>query len=40
MYVGELGMATMFNALLKLGGGDGGVLLSFESWEDMKSAFG
>ncbi len=40
MYVGELKMATMFNTLLKLGGGDGGVLSSFELWEDMKLAFG
>lgn len=41
-YVGELGMATMFDALLKLGGGggDGGASSSFESWADLKAAFG
>jgi hypothetical protein len=41
-YVGELGMATMFDALLKLGGagGDGGGASSFDSWDDLKAAFG
>ncbi len=37
-YIGELSMATTFDALLKLG--SGGSSASFESWEDLKTAFG
>mmetsp|Transcript_11319 Transcript_11319/g.24886 ORF Transcript_11319/g.24886 Transcript_11319/m.24886 type:complete len:642 (-) Transcript_11319:64-1989(-) len=37
-YIGELGMATTFDALLKLG--SAGSATSFESWEDVKTAFG
>jgi len=37
-YIGELGMATTFDALLKLGSVSGAS--SFESWEDVKTAFG
>mmetsp|Transcript_29059 Transcript_29059/g.53197 ORF Transcript_29059/g.53197 Transcript_29059/m.53197 type:complete len:583 (+) Transcript_29059:95-1843(+) len=36
-YIGELGMATTFDALLKLGSVSGA---SFDNWEDVKTAFG
>ncbi|KAL7535726.1 hypothetical protein ACHAXR_006693 [Thalassiosira sp. AJA248-18] len=36
-YIGELSMATTFDALLKLGSAPAA---SFESWEDVKTAFG
>mmetsp|Transcript_23468 Transcript_23468/g.49120 ORF Transcript_23468/g.49120 Transcript_23468/m.49120 type:complete len:686 (-) Transcript_23468:90-2147(-) len=36
-YIGELGMATTFDALLKLGSVSSA---SFDSWEDVKTAFG
>ena len=38
-YIGELSMATTFDALLKLGN-TGGRTSSFESWDDIKTAFG
>jgi len=38
-YIGELSLATTFDALLKLGN-SGGRTSSFESWEDIKTAFG
>ena len=36
-YIGELGMATTFDALMKLGSAP---TPSFDSWEDVKTAFG
>jgi len=39
-YIGELSMATTFDALLKLGNSGGRTSSSFESWEDIKTAFG
>jgi len=40
-YIGELSLATTFDALLKLGNSGGGrTSSSFESWEDIKTAFG
>ena len=39
-YVGDLGMATMFDALLKLGGSGDSSGSTFETWEELKDAFG
>ena len=39
-YVGDLGMATMFDALLKLGGNGDSSGSTFETWEELKDAFG
>jgi len=38
-YIGELSMATTFDALLKLGN-SGASSSTFESWDDIKTAFG
>jgi hypothetical protein len=39
-YIGDLGMATMFDALLKLGGNGDSSGSTFETWEELKNAFG
>ena len=39
-YIGELSLATTFDALLKLGNTASGTSSSFESWDDIKTAFG
>lgn len=39
-YVGDLGMATMFDTLLKLGGNGDSSGSTFETWEELKDAFG
>lgn len=39
-YIGELGMASTFDNLMKLAGGMQGGQTSFDSWDDVKAAFG